>query len=170
MFKLLIGQEETPISFIRRMPGAVSAYKNLMGQKLHRDQSSNAWLTHHVQIAGMGAEGPIFNLAGTIEYRVTETADGKQKNIKESIIPLTEGVNYSFRPLNEIIHSGVLEGEEYIKMSEMCELDISDSDILERIKHSIKTELDNGKVFGDFTIMVNVKNAKINAVTVVVRS
>lgn len=170
MFKLLIGQEETPINFVRRMSGAVGAYKRLMGQKLPRDQASNAWLTHQVQFTGMGAEEPMFNMTGTIEYRVTETTDGKQKNIKESVIPLTEGSNYSFRPLNEIIHTGVMEGIEYIKMSTMCELDISDSDIIERIKHSIKTELENGKVFGDFTIMVNVKDANIRAITVVVRS
>ena len=170
MFKLLIGQEETPIDFVRRMSGAVGAYKNLMGQKLPRDQASNAWLTHQVQIAGMGAEETMFNVAGTLEYRVTETSDGKQKNIKESVIPLTEGVNYSFRPLNEIIHTGVTEGIEYIRMSAMCEMDISDSDIIERIKHSIKTELENGKVFGDFTIMVNVRDTNIQTITVVVRS
>lgn len=166
MFKLLV-DKDGHVGFTRNLKDALQAHKNTWNSVIDKDTTVSVYLTHTLIL---GNEGTPFSNAGKVETKVIKKINDRPTVQKHLVEVLEERKNYNFAPLDEVIYGAVLEVADYIDMSLMFEEaePVTDTDIIEKIKHSIKTELDHRKVFATVTISPLVEMGNIKQVTLVV--
>lgn len=163
MFKLLV-DKDGHVGFTRNLKDALQTHKNTWNSVIDKDTTVSVYLTHTLIL------GNPFTNSGKVETKIIKKIDDRPVVQKHLVEVLEERKNYNFAPLDEVIYEAVLEVTNYIDMSIMFEEaePVTDTDIIEKIKHSIKTELDHRKVFATVAISPLVENGSIKQVTLVV--
>lgn len=166
MFKLLV-DKDGHVGFTRNLKDALQTHKNTWNSVIDKDTTVSVYLTHTLVL---GDEEVPFSNSGKVETKVIKKINDRPVVQKHLVEVLEEGKNYNFAPLDEVIYEVVLEVCNYIDMSIMFEEaePVTDTDIIEKIKHSIKTELDHRKVFATVAISPLVETGGIKQVTLVV--
>ena len=166
MFKLLL-DKDGHIEFTRNLKDALREHQSQWKSIIDKDTTVSVYLTHTLVL---GNEEQPFSSTGKVETKVIKKIDDRPTVQKHLVEVLEEGKNYNFAPLDEVIFEAVREAATYVDMSLMFEEaePVTDADIIEKIKHSVKTELDHRKVFATVTTSPLVEMGGIKQVTLVV--
>ncbi|QYN80134.1 hypothetical protein PQD71_gp192 [Kosakonia phage Kc263] len=166
MFKLLL-ETNSHVGYTRKLPQALQDHKAEWEKTVDKNHAITVYLTHTLVV---GNHEQAFSVAGQVDLKINKKVDDRPVPVNNVVTVLEEGKNYNFAPLNEVIFEAVQEAISYTDMTLMFEdaEPLTDADIIEKIKHVIKTELENRKVFATFAITPQVSKGNIRQVTLVV--